>query len=74
MEHNVLIINGETFSLENTIHHILTAGYHPQSNPVPRYNSETGRILSAYCKDHTMGSEYELNTTKFLNNMVSECH
>lgn len=47
--------------------------YHPQSNPVERYNREIGRLLRTYCYDqHTKWPNYLENIEDWMNKVRSE--
>lgn len=47
--------------------------YHPQSNPVERYNREIGRILRTYCHDqHTKWPNYLDQIEDWMNKVRSE--
>lgn len=47
--------------------------YHPQSNPVERYNREIGRLLRTYCNDqHTKWPLYLCLIESWLNRLKSE--
>jgi len=47
--------------------------YHPQSNPVKRYNREIGRILRTYCSNqHTKWSNMLGMVEAWMNKMKSE--
>jgi len=47
--------------------------YHPQSNPVERYNREIGRILRTYCNDqHTKWPNMLELVEEWMNKMKSE--
>lgn len=50
-----------------------TTKYHPQSNPVERYNREIGRLLRTYCHDqHTKWPNYLNKIEYWLNRLRSE--
>lgn len=47
--------------------------YHPQSNPVERYNREIGRLLRTYCHNqHTMWPNYLEQIENWMNKVRSE--
>lgn len=47
--------------------------YHPQSNPVERYNREIGRLLRTYCFDqHTKWPNYLEKIEEWMNKVRSE--
>lgn len=50
-----------------------TTIYHPQSNPVERYNREIGRLLRTYCHEkHTLWPKFLTNIERWMNQLRSE--
>lgn len=58
---------------ENNIKCIFTTKYHPQANPVERYNREIGRLLRTYCHNqHSKWPNYLEKIEFWMNQLRSE--
>lgn len=54
------------FMEEHSVKNKLVSKYHPQSNPVERYNREIGRHLRVYChEEHTTWNRCVINNGSF---------
>lgn len=77
----ILSDNGTQFTSKSWINKLATMGintnfttkYHPQSNPVERYNREIGRLLRTHCHDqHTKWPNFLDRIEYWLNRLRSE--
>lgn len=63
----------KNFLAINNIRGITTTKYHPQSNPVERYNKEIGRLLRTFCSSNPQKwNMYITQVVHFLNQTVPE--